>query len=88
MWTYDSGGHHRDQRKYSENYERIFGNQSKTSGTSERELLATSEMDDQILLSPHTCSDCWTTAWPDAIPLCRCTRPNDTAVGTCIPETP
>lgn len=24
-WTYNSGGHHKDQKKYSENYDRIFG---------------------------------------------------------------
>ena len=24
-WTYDSGGHKKDQKKYAENYERIFG---------------------------------------------------------------
>jgi hypothetical protein len=24
-WQYDSGGKHKDQKKYVENYERIFG---------------------------------------------------------------
>ena len=24
-WTYDSGGHKKDHKKYAENYERIFG---------------------------------------------------------------
>lgn len=24
-WKYDSGGHHKDHKKYSENYEKIFG---------------------------------------------------------------
>ena len=25
MATYDSGGHHKDQKLYADNYERIFG---------------------------------------------------------------
>ena len=27
MATYDSGGHHKDQKKFEEGFKRIFGNQ-------------------------------------------------------------